>query len=182
MENVRKIVRGLFAKRSTTASADIGTSVTPPLEPTAAHVLRWLREVEILLVEDNATDAELCISMLRERNLANHLFWVKDGAEALDFLFARGSYAGRDRNAKPQMILLDLRLPRVDGVELLRVIRADPGLQSIPVVVVTSFNEEADVMSCYELGVSSYLQKPVGFDEFARVVANMGFQWVLAAA
>jgi len=135
--------------------------------------------VEILLVEDNATDAELAMRTLKKNNLANNLVWVKDGAEALDFLFARGEYAGRSDCAPPRLVLLDLRLPKVDGMEVLRVIKDDARTQAIPVVVLTSSQEDRDVAESYKLGVNSYISKPVEFDAFARTVAELGMYWLL---
>ena len=136
-------------------------------------------EVEILLVEDNPTDAELTIEALREAKLVNHLVWVKDGAEALDFLFRKGAYAGRAPNANPSVILLDLRLPKVDGLEVLERLKANENTRKIPVVVLTSSNEDRDIMKSYEQGVNSFVSKPVGFEEFARVVSQLGLYWLL---
>lgn len=135
--------------------------------------------VEILLVEDNPTDAELAMVALKERNLANRLVWVKDGAEALDFLFATGAYAKRNIENSPKVVLLDLRLPKVDGLEVLRRIKADERTKRIPVVVLTSSKEDRDVAECYSLGVNSYIGKPVEFDEFSRVVSELGLYWLL---
>jgi CheY-like chemotaxis protein len=135
--------------------------------------------VEILLVEDNATDAELAMRTLKKNNLANNLVWVKDGAEALDFLFARGEYAGRSDCAPPRVVLLDLRLPKVDGMEVLRVIKDDARTRAIPVVVLTSSQEDRDVAESYKLGVNSYISKPVEFDAFAKTVAELGMYWLL---
>ena len=136
-------------------------------------------DVEILLVEDNPTDAELATLALKERNLANKLVWVKDGAEALDFLFATGAYAGRSIENSPKVVLLDLRLPKVDGLEVLRRIKSDERTKYIPVVVVTSSKEDRDVIASYNFGVNSYISKPVDFDEFAKVVSELGFYWLL---
>lgn len=136
-------------------------------------------EVEILLVEDNPTDAELTIEALREGNLANHLVWLKDGAQALDFIFGRGSYADRAEDAPPKVIMLDLRLPKVDGMEVLKAIKADEKTRGIPVVVLTSSKEERDVTESYGLGVNSFVSKPVEFEAFARVVAQLGLYWLL---
>ncbi len=138
-----------------------------------------MTEVEILLVEDNPTDAELAIRALKKSNLANKLVWVKDGAEALDFLFATGAYAGRNLENGPRVVLLDLRLPKVDGLEVLRRLKADERTRRIPVVVVTSSKEDRDVVASYDLGVNSYISKPVDFDEFAKVVSQLGFYWLL---
>jgi len=135
--------------------------------------------VEILLVDDNPTDAELCIRALKKRNLANRLTWTKDGAEALDFLFARGAFASRGSDGLPKVVLLDLRLPKVDGLEVLRQIKADEVLKLIPVVVLTSSKEDRDVAESYKLGANSFVSKPVEFDNFAEVVSQLGFYWVL---
>ncbi|NDU87941.1 MAG: response regulator [Ferrovum sp.] len=136
-------------------------------------------EVEILLVEDNPTDAELIIRALKKSNLANKLVWVKDGAEALDFLFATGSYSGRQVTNSPKVILLDLRLPKVDGMGVLRRVKNDERTRSIPVVVLTSSKEDRDVAESYQLGVNSYISKPVEFDEFAKMVSELGLYWLL---
>lgn len=136
-------------------------------------------DVEILLVEDNPTDAELATMALKERNLANKLVWVKDGAEALDFLFATGAYASRSVENRPKVVLLDLRLPKVDGLEVLRRIKSDPRTKNIPVAVVTSSKEDRDVIASYNLGVNSFISKPVDFDEFTKVVSELGFYWLL---
>jgi CheY-like chemotaxis protein len=136
-------------------------------------------EVEILLVEDNPTDAELTIRALKKSNLANNLVWVKDGAEALDFLFATGSHSQRSVVNGPKVILLDLRLPKVDGMEVLRRVKDDERTRTIPVVVLTSSKEDRDVAESYQLGVNSYIGKPVEFDEFAKVVAELGLYWLL---
>ena len=136
-------------------------------------------KVEILLVEDNQTDAELTIRALKKRNLANSLEWVKDGAEALDFIFATGKYAERNINSTPKVILLDLRLPKVDGLEVLQKIKSDERTKTIPVVILTSSNEDRDITECNKLGVNSYINKPVDFDHFSETVAKLGFYWLL---
>jgi len=134
--------------------------------------------VDILLVEDNPTDAELTMRALRKGNLANHITWVKDGAEALEFIFRGGTYAGRpDQN--PRLILLDLKLPKVDGIEVLKRLKADDRTRAIPVVMVTSSAEGRDVAESYQLGVNSYVVKPVEFDAFSETVAKAGFYWML---
>ncbi len=138
-----------------------------------------LKEVEVLLVEDNPTDAELAIRALKKNNLANKLVWVKDGAEALDFIFATGAFSDRLVEDGPKVILLDLRLPKVDGMEVLRRVKADERTKTIPVVVLTSSKEDRDVAESYRLGVNSYISKPVEFDEFAKTVAQMGLYWLL---
>lgn len=136
--------------------------------------------VEVLLVEDTPTDAELALRALKKRGLANKVIWLKDGAEAVDFLFGTGAYAGRDVvNHRPKVVLLDLRLPKLSGLEVLRRVKADPRTHSIPIVVVTSSREEVDLEECYRLGVNSYITKPVEFDEFAKVVGELGLYWLL---
>lgn len=135
--------------------------------------------VEVLLVEDNPTDAELCIRALKKHNLANKLVWVKDGAEALDFLFGTGAYAGRSPHNPPKVVLLDLRLPKVDGLEVLKRVKSDERTKTIPVVVVTSSKEDRDTIESYKLGANSYVSKPVQFDAFADAVARLGMYWLL---
>jgi CheY-like chemotaxis protein len=138
-----------------------------------------VKEVEILLVEDNPTDAELCVRALKKSNLANKLVWVKDGAEALDFVFATGAYKDREVANGPRVILLDLRLPKVDGMEVLRRVKSDERTKTIPVVVLTSSKEDRDVAESYKLGVNSYISKPVEFDAFAKTVSELGLYWLL---
>ncbi len=134
--------------------------------------------VDVLLVEDNPADAELTMRALRKGNLANHVTWLKDGAEALDFLFRAGAYAGRpDHN--PRLILLDLKLPKVDGIEVLKRIKAEEHTRLIPVVMVTSSAEGRDIAESYKLGVNSYVVKPVEFEQFSDTVAKAGFYWML---
>jgi len=136
-------------------------------------------EVEILLVEDNKNDAELIIRTLRKINLANNLVHVKDGAEALDFLFAREQFAGREKKIIPRIIMLDIKMPRVDGMEVLRQIRAHEDTKYIPVVIMTSSKEEQDIIKGYQLGVNSFVVKPIDFKEFAKAVSELGMYWVL---
>ena len=136
-------------------------------------------EVEILLVEDNPADAELTLRALRKHNLANRVIHVHDGEEALDFIFARGPYHTRQIEHKPKVILLDLKLPKVDGLEVLRIIKGDPRTQSIPVVMLTSSRQEQDVIESYRLGVNSYIVKPVDFDKFFTAVEELGLYWLL---
>ena len=134
--------------------------------------------VDILLVEDTASDAELAMRALRKGKLANSITWVKDGAEALEFIFRDGAYAGRpDHN--PRLILLDLKLPKVDGIEVLRRVKADERTRVIPVVMVTSSAEGRDIAESYQLGVNSYVVKPVEFEQFSETVAKAGFYWML---
>jgi two-component system response regulator len=135
--------------------------------------------VEILLVEDNPSDLELALHALRRNNLANHIQVARDGAEALDFLFCRGPHADRSINAAPRVVLLDLKLPLVDGLEVLRQVKADPRTRQIPIVVLTSSNEERDMIESYQLGVNSYITKPVDFGQFTESVRQIGMYWVL---
>ena len=136
-------------------------------------------KVEILLVEDNPTDVELTLRTLKKHNLANHVEVVNDGAEALDFIFATGAYKGRKIDKKPKVILLDLKLPKVDGLEVLRKIKSDERTKDIPVVVLTSSKEEKDRIESYRLGVNSYIVKPVDFNQFTKAVSELGLYWVL---
>jgi len=133
--------------------------------------------VQILLVEDNPSDAELALHALRKHNLANKVDWVKDGEEALDYLFHRGVHA--DKKGLPKVVLLDLRLPKLDGIDVLRALRHHPETRELPVVVLTSSKEERDVVETYEMGVNSYVSKPVAFKEFAETVANLGLYWAI---
>jgi two-component system response regulator len=134
---------------------------------------------DILLVEDNPSDAELTLRTLNKHNLAKQIEWVKDGATALDFLFTRGDYADRAGAPPPRVVLLDLRLPKVDGIEVLQQMRADERTRLIPVVVLTSSKEERDIVATYQLGVNSFVAKPVAFEEFARTVTELGLYWLL---
>jgi two-component system, response regulator len=136
-------------------------------------------EVEILLVEDNPNDAELALRALKKNNLANNVIRVCDGEEALDFIFARGPFKSRIKLNIPRLILLDLKLPKLNGLEVLKIIKADPVTKLIPVVVLTSSNEESDMIESYRLGVNSYIVKPVNFDKFIESVKNIGFYWLL---
>jgi two-component system response regulator len=134
--------------------------------------------VDILLVEDNPRDAELIVRSLGKHNLANRLYVVEDGAEALDFLFARGRYARRKAD-HPKVVLLDLKLPKVSGLEVLRAVKADARIRSVPVVVVTSSHEDPDIREAYELGANSYVVKPVEFNAFNEAMSGIGFYWLL---
>ncbi len=136
-------------------------------------------EVEILLVEDNLEDVELTLHALRHNNLANRIQVARDGEEALDFIFCRGAFDRRDFDRQPKLILLDLKLPKVDGIEVLRQIKSDPHTQPIPVVVLTSSKEDKDMVQSYQLGVNSYIQKPVDFDQFRETVKQLGLYWLL---
>jgi len=135
--------------------------------------------VGILLVEDNPRDAELTLRALKKHNLANQLFHVEDGAEAIDFLFARGKYEGRRTDVSPKVVLLDLKLPKVNGLEVLRLMKNDPQLRTIPVVVVTSSAEDPDIRAAYDLGVNGYVIKPVQFDAFMEAMSRLGVYWLI---
>lgn len=135
-------------------------------------------QVEILLIEDNPHEAELAIRSLKKHNLANRLIHIDDGADALDFLFGRGRFATLNRS-NPKLILLDLKLPKVSGHEILQQIRADDQLRTIPVVVLTSSNEEADMVRSYQLGVNSYIVKPVNFEAFSKAIEEVGLYWMV---
>ena len=130
-------------------------------------------EVEILLVEDNPNDVELALRALKRHNLANRVFVVKDGAEALEFLFATGAHADRNVEGNPKVVLLDLKLPKVDGLEVLRRVKSDERTRAIPVVVLTSSREQPDVIESYQLGVNSYIVKPVDFEKFVQAVSEV---------
>lgn len=136
-------------------------------------------EIEILLVEDNPNDVELTLRALKKNNLTNKVHVVKDGAEALEYIFATGAYTSRDINHHPKVILLDLKLPKVDGLEVLRRLKSDERTKVIPVVVLTSSTEERDLVESYKLGANSYIAKPVDFDSFVRAVAELGLYWLL---
>jgi two-component system response regulator len=139
-----------------------------------------LNLTDVLLVEDNSNDAELTIRELKKNNMADNLAHVKDGEEALDFIFASGKYAGsRDIHYLPKVILLDIQMPKVNGIEVLEKIRADPRTSAIPVVILTSSNESPDIKKCYSLGANSYIVKPVNFNEFTQVIRNLGLYWLL---
>jgi two-component system, response regulator len=136
--------------------------------------------VEILLVEDNPTDAELTIRALKKYNLANNLIHVKNGADALDFIFGTGNYAdSRDVSFAPKVILLDINMPKMNGMEVLQKIKTDPRTRSMPVVVLTSSKESPDIQECYNLGANSYIVKPVNFEGFATAIQTLGFYWLL---
>lgn len=134
--------------------------------------------LDILLVEDNPQDAELAIHALKTCHLANRLLHVRDGQEALDFLFGSGAYEGRDVERRPKVVMLDLKLPKVNGIEVLRQIRADRRTKLLPVAVFTSSREESDLSETYRLGANSYIVKPVDFESFAKVVSHLGQYWL----
>jgi len=136
-------------------------------------------KVEILLVEDNNNDAELTMRILRKNNIANHIVHVKDGSIALDFLFGKGEYRGRDVNYIPAVILLDLKMPKVSGIEVLEQIKSNELTKKIPVVMLTSSKEYSDVDKSYMLGVNSYIVKPVDFENFRKTVNDVGLYWMI---
>ncbi len=136
-------------------------------------------EVEILLVEDNPADVELTLHALRRNNVTNSIQVVRDGAEALDFLFCRNAYSERRFDRPPQLVLLDLKLPKVDGLAVLEQVKSDPRTRAIPVVILTSSREERDLVNGYQLGTNSYIQKPVDFDQFRETVRQLGMYWML---
>jgi two-component system response regulator len=138
-----------------------------------------LNQVEVLLVEDNIHDAEMTIRALRKVNLSNNLVHVKDGEEALDFIFARGKFTGRETGQLPKVILLDIKMPKVDGIEVLRQLKSKDTSKTIPIVIMTSSKEEQDVIRSYQLGVNSYVVKPVDFEGFAKAVSELGLYWLL---
>ncbi len=139
-----------------------------------------LNYVEILLVEDNSSDAELAIRELKKNNMANNLIHVKNGEEALDFIFGRGPYLDRkDSMNFPKVILLDIQMPKINGIEVLQTLKSDPRTRSIPVVILTSSKEHPDIKKCYDLGANSYIVKPVNFESFASSIRHLGFFWLL---
>jgi two-component system, response regulator len=137
------------------------------------------KQIVVLLVEDNDDEAELAIRELKKNNLANDLLRVNDGEEALEFIFGTGRYEGRDVECPPKVILLDLKMPKVDGIEVLRSVRYDERTKKIPVVVLTSSNEEKDIVSAYELGVNSYIVKPIDFQKFSNSIKEIGYYWLV---
>ena len=136
-------------------------------------------KLEILLVEDNQNDMDLTLHALRREKLANNIFIARDGEEALDFIFCRGAFTHRSFDHPPKLILLDLKLPKVDGMEVLRQIKSDPRTKTIPVVIMTSSKEERDLVAGYNLGANSYIQKPVDFDQFRETVKSVGLYWLV---
>lgn len=138
-----------------------------------------IKDVEILLVEDSMYDAELTIRALYKNNSANNLVHLKDGADALDFIFAKGEYSDRKSCKKPKIIFLDLNMPKVGGLEVLQQLKSNEHTKSIPVVILTSSKEDPDVKKCYELGANSYVVKPVDFENFQKAIAELGFYWII---
>lgn len=135
--------------------------------------------IEILLVEDNPRDVEMTLRALKKHNMVNKVHVVTDGAEALDFIFARGAYAHTDKNQVPKVVFLDLKLPKVSGLEVLKAIKDDERTRSIPVVVLTSSQEEKDMVESYRLGVNSYVVKPLDFDNFVEAIGQIGLYWLV---
>jgi two-component system response regulator len=135
--------------------------------------------IEILLIDDNMNDAELMIRALKKNNMSSKLIHLKDGVEALDFVFCKGSFAERNFNNRPKVIFLDLKMPRIDGLEVLERIKKDEQTKLIPIVILTSSKQDQDMRKCYDLGASSYIVKPVEFDNFSKALAELGFYWLL---
>jgi len=135
--------------------------------------------IQILLVEDNKSDAMLTIRALKKHNLANNLIHLIDGEQALEYIFGTGEYAGRNIENKPKVIFLDIKMPKVSGLEVLRAIKADERTKLIPIVMMTSSNEERDIIESHQLGVNSYVVKPVGFENFSKTIADLGFYWLV---
>jgi two-component system response regulator len=138
-----------------------------------------INELSILLVEDNASDAEMTIRALKKNTLANNLLHVKDGAQAMDFIFCEGDHTQRSIESQPKVIMLDLKMPKVNGLEVLARIKSDPRTREIPVVVLTSSKEDPDIKKCYELGVNSYVVKSVEFEDFYKAVSDLGLYWMV---
>ena len=136
-------------------------------------------EIEILLVEDNMSDAEMTIRALKKNNLANRLVHLKDGVEALDFIFAEGTYSDRRVENTPKVILLDLKMPKINGLQVLARIKGDERTKKIPIVVLTSSKEDPDIQECYRLGVNSYVVKPVQFEQFFKTISELGLYWMI---
>ncbi len=141
--------------------------------------MEYLNDIEILIVEDNPNDAEMAIRAFKKNKLTNKVLVVEDGQQALDFIFAMGKFSSRDRRIYPKMVLLDLKLPKVDGLEVLSVIKNNPDTKIIPVIILTSSKEETDIIKSYQLGVNSYMVKPVDFSKFVEAVRDLGLYWLL---
>ena len=137
------------------------------------------REIEIVLIEDNPSDAEMTIRALKKNNVSNNIIHLEDGAEALEFFFGTGKYENRNISVKPKVVLLDLKMPKVNGIEVLQKIKTDDRTKSIPIVILTSSKEDPDIKTCYELGANSYIVKPVGFENFTKSITDLGVYWML---
>ncbi len=138
-----------------------------------------INQVEILIVEDNPSDAEMALRAFKKNNLTNKILVVEDGEEALNYLFCKGQYATKTKESRPKIILLDLKLPKINGLEVLKEIKGHPDTKIIPVIVLTSSKEESDIIESYQLGVNSYIVKPVDFEKFVEAVRDLGFYWLL---
>ena len=138
-----------------------------------------IHNIEIILVEDSLEDASLVIRSFKKNNICNSIIHLQDGAEALDFMFARGAYINRKMEDKPKLILLDLKMPKIDGLQVLKELKADDRTRSIPVVIMTSSREDRDLVESYRLGVNGYVVKPVAFDNFAKAVSELGIFWLM---
>lgn len=138
-----------------------------------------ITDIEILLVEDNKSDAKLTIRELKKHHLANNLVHLIDGAQAIDFIFCKGEYATRNFDNKPKVIFLDIKMPKISGLEVLKILKSDERTRLIPVVMMTSSKEEKDIAESHRLGVNSYVVKPVGFENFSKTVADLGFYWLV---
>ena len=138
-----------------------------------------IHNIEIILVEDSIEDANLIMRSLKKNNLSNSIIHLQDGAEALDFMFARGAYKARNIEDKPKVILLDLKMPKIDGLQVLRDLKADDRTKSVPIVIMTSSREDKDLVESYKLGANGYVVKPVSFDNFAKAVADIGIYWLM---
>ena len=141
-----------------------------------------MNDMEILLVEDSPADAKLTIRALKKGGLTNKVHHVKDGSEALDFIYYKGTYTSRDIQERPKLILLDLKMPKVDGIQVLEKLKSDPDTKSIPVVILTSSNEDPDIKKCYALGANSYILKPVESDNFFRAIKELGMYWMVLSS
>ncbi len=136
-------------------------------------------EIEILLIEDNMNDAEMTMRSLKKNSVSNKVLHLKNGEEALDYIFGNGQFGGRDINKRPKVILLDLKMPKIDGLEVLQKIKSNEKTNMIPVVILTSSKEDPDIQKCYSLGANSYIVKPVDFESFHKIVAELGMYWML---
>jgi two-component system response regulator len=170
------------AQRSSSRFARARSSATnnplPQEIKMTAKVVRMETEIEILLIEDNSSDAELAVRELRRHKFANRIHVIDDGAQALDFIFCRGDYRSRSFSRPPKVILLDMKLPKMDGLQILAAIREDPRTRAIPVVIMTSSSEQKDLIESYKIGVNAFIQKPVDFDDFRRVIERVGMFWL----